>query len=134
MIQEKRTKSRKKVINGGRNLLILGVGATLIACVTTGISLAIYHNSGDIYLDRSRPGFLPDEAEIDEDEPEEDYGLTNTGKLTVDVLDEYLQQFDLEIQAIDAYEKPFEEKVLSDEYLGIIGNNDATEAEQEVKE
>ena len=50
---------------GGKNLVLLGVLAVLIATVTTCISLAIYHNSGDIYLDRSRPGFLPDEEEIE---------------------------------------------------------------------
>ena len=46
---------------GGRNLVLLGVGSILIAFIMTGVSLAVYHNSGDIYLDRSRPGFLPDE-------------------------------------------------------------------------
>ena len=39
---------------GGRHLAILGAGAILIAGVTTGISLMVYRNSGDIYLDRSR--------------------------------------------------------------------------------
>ena len=38
---------------GGRHLAILGAGAILIAGVTTGISLMVYRNSGDIYLDRS---------------------------------------------------------------------------------
>ena len=30
------------------NLFLLGVGATLIAMLTTGISILIYHYSGDI--------------------------------------------------------------------------------------
>ena len=51
---------------GGKNLVLLGASAVLIATVTTCISLAIYHNSGDIYIDRSRPGFLPDKEEIEE--------------------------------------------------------------------
>ena len=34
--------------SGGRKLIILGIASALIALVTTGISLAIYHNSGDI--------------------------------------------------------------------------------------
>ena len=46
---------------GSRNLVILGSVACLIAAVTTSIELVIYRNSGDIYLDRSRPGFLTDE-------------------------------------------------------------------------
>ena len=53
--------------SGGRKLIILGIASALIALATTGISLAIYHNSGDIYLDRSRPGFLPDEDEKGDD-------------------------------------------------------------------
>jgi alpha-galactosidase/6-phospho-beta-glucosidase family protein len=44
----------------------------MIALATTGVSLAIYHNSGDIYLDRSRPGFLPDEQEIKQEEQKEE--------------------------------------------------------------
>ncbi len=56
--------SEKKQNRGAINLIIMGLLAVLIAVSTTGISLAIYHNSGDIYLDRSRPGYLPDEEEI----------------------------------------------------------------------
>ena len=42
---------------GGWNLVILGAASILIALVTTGVSLAIYKFSGDIYLDRSAPDF-----------------------------------------------------------------------------
>ena len=59
--------AEKKSTNGARNLFIMSLVAILIALSTTGVSLAIYHNSGDIYLDRSRPGFLPDEDEIEDD-------------------------------------------------------------------
>ena len=59
---------KKKIPRGGWNLIIMGLISIVIATATTGISLAIYHNSGDIYLDRSRPGFLPDEEEIEEDD------------------------------------------------------------------
>ena len=48
---------------GGRNLMILGCGAIFLAGVTTTASLMIYRSSGDIYLDRSRPGYLPDSEE-----------------------------------------------------------------------
>ena len=61
MPEENDTKQKKPIL-GGRNLLILGIISVLIAVTTTGVSLAIYHYSGDIYLDRSRPGFLPDET------------------------------------------------------------------------
>ena len=111
---------KKKMTHGGRNLVILGVAATVIAVVTTGVSLLIYHNSGDIYLDRSRPGYLPDEEEIEEEgEKEEEYVFEKTGKLTMSVIEEYLEKLQVEVKAIDEYEKPFDEDVLSDERLGI---------------
>ena len=110
--------TKKKLNKGGRNLVILGVMATIVAVATTGVSLAIYHNSGDIYLDRSRPGYLPDEEEIEDGEEKElEYKLDKTGKISLDVLDEYLENLDIE--AIDAYEKPFNQDALSNERLGI---------------
>lgn len=114
-------KSKKKQAKHSKwNLVILGVLSVVIATTTTGISLAIYHNSGDIYLDRSRPGYLPDEEEIEEEEEKEpEYVFEKTGKLTNEVIDEYLEKLDVEVKAIDAYEKPFEQGVLSDERLGI---------------
>ena len=102
--------------------MILGLGAVLIASITTGVSLAIYHKSGDIYLDRSRPGFLPDEEEVEEEEAKEEdkeYDFKQNDKLSAEVLDEYLENFQKEVDAIDAYKEPFNEKILSDEELGI---------------
>ena len=112
---------KKKMHSGGKNLVILGVVSTLIAVVTTVVSLLIYHNSGDIYLDRSRPGFLPDEEEIEEEtaENEEDYNFDKTGALSVKVLEEYLTKLKAEVEAVDVYEKPFDVEVLSDDTLGI---------------
>ena len=68
---EPEQKKSKKIMHGGRNLVILGVVSTVLAVMTTGVSLAIYHNTGDIYLDRSRPGYLPDEEEIENEEENE---------------------------------------------------------------
>lgn len=113
---------RKKMQKGGRNLMLLGLGATLIACTTTGISLAIYHKSGDIYLDRSRPGFLPDEEEVEEEELKEevkDYDFKQNDHLSKEALEEYLENIQNEINAIDAYKEPFNGRILSDEELGI---------------
>lgn len=107
---------------GGRNLIIMGVAACLIAIVVTGISLAIYHNSGDIYLDRSRPGYLPDTEEIKQEEEgkkEEEYNFSNTGKITAEVLEEYLQKLEKEVEALDSYSTSFGAEPLSDEQLGI---------------
>ena len=78
---------------GGRNLVLLGVASILITSLMTGVSLAIYHNSGDIYLDRSRPG---------------------------DILEEYLEKLKAELDTIDSYKEPFNVEALSDERLGII--------------
>lgn len=109
-------------VNGARNLLILGILSILIAVGTTGASLAIYHNTGDIYLDRSRPGFLPDEEEIEQDDDivvDEDYNFSPNGKLDKEILKEYLEKLDLEVKAVDSYEKPFDAEALSDERLGL---------------
>ena len=117
----------KKMEPGGRNLVLLGVFATLIAVITTGVSLMLYHNSGDIYLDRSRPGFLPDEEEAEEEKVEEEYTFSRSGKITGDVLDELLKNLDLEVQSIDTYGDQFGEGALSDERLGIpLESNDET--------
>ncbi len=110
----------KKMTHGGRNLVILGVASIAIAVAVTSISLIIYHNSGDIYLDRSRPGYLPDEEEIKEEgEKEEEYVFDKSGGLTAAVIEEYLEKLSIEVKAIDAYEEPFDEDMLSDERLGI---------------
>lgn len=111
---------KKWFTNGGRNLVILGVVSIVISVATTGISLAIYHNTGDIYLDRSRPGYLPDEQEIEEEsEKQEEYVFEKSGKLTMDIIEEYLEKLKAEVQEVDAYDKPFSEDALSDERLGI---------------
>lgn len=114
-------KTDGKLTSGGRNLVILGLISIIIAASTTGVSLAIYHNSGDIYLDRSRPGFLPDKDEIenDGDDKEGAYEFSKTGKLTVDTIEEYLKHLEVEVKAIDAYGDPFDANLLSDEFLGI---------------
>lgn len=119
-------KGDEKKPKGGRNLVLLGLFSTLIALSTTGVSLAIYHNSGDIYLDRSRPGYLPDEEEIEENEgeKEEDYTFEKTGKLSEKVLEEYLTKLKVEIEATEEYKEPFGMEIMSDEYLGILERKD----------
>lgn len=101
-----------------RNLLILGIASVGIALITTIISIVIYHNSGDIYLDRSRPGFLPSEDEI-KNLPEKDYTFSSSGTLTESDLDEYIKNFQETIDYIDDLESPFSESPLTDESFGI---------------
>lgn len=105
---------------GGANLVLLGVISIVLAVVATSVSLIIYHNSGDIYLDRSRPGFLPDEEEAQEEKTEEEeYSFSRSGKITGEVLDELLKNLDIEIQAVDAHNDQFNGTALSDDLLGI---------------
>ena len=107
---------------GGRNLLLLGVGSIAIAVITTGISLTLYNTSGDIYLDRSRPGFLPDEKESSEDQQAKDnYKFPDSGNLDKAALTEYLNNIKTETKRLDQVKNPFDTSVLSDEALGITG-------------
>ena len=101
-----------------KNLLILGVLAISISLVTTIASLVIYHNSGDIYLDRSRPGFLPDEEEV-ETKPESNYSFGSTGNVDAPVLNDFIDHYEEAVEVIDNLESPFSATPLSDESLGI---------------
>lgn len=105
---------------GGRNLTILGIGAILIAGITTGISLAIYRASGDIYLDRSRPGYLPDEDEVEADtDTASNFTFAENGPLTASDLDEYLKAIHTMDARLKNLDDPFSPVPLSDESLGI---------------
>lgn len=113
--------TKKRLSRGGRNLIILGVVATVVSLGLTTASLAIYHYSGDIYLDRSRPGYLPDieEAEIEEETEEGDFKFEKTGSITKEALDEYLKKMQIEVEALDVYRDPFDKEALSDEQFGL---------------
>jgi hypothetical protein len=105
---------------GGKKLVVLGITSVIIALLTTSVSLALYHNSGDIYLDRSRPGYLPDEEEIEQDDDiKDEYTFNKSGSINGAVLDEYVEHLEQEIEAVEAYKNPFGADVLSDENLGI---------------
>lgn len=99
---------------GGKNLVLLGVFSILIAILTTTVALLIYHQSGDIYIDRSRPGFLPDEEEISEEEEkkEEEYDFQKSGKITREVLEEYLEKIEAEIKVIEGMDETFSGEAL----------------------
>lgn len=101
-----------------KNLLILGIASVSIALITTIVSLVIYHNSGDIYLDRSRPGFLPDEEEV-ETKPQSTYAFDSTGTIDAETLNDYIDHYDDAVEVIDNLEAPFSATPLSDESLGI---------------
>lgn len=110
----------KEQPRGGRNLIILGIGAILLAVISTSLSLMLYRTSGDIYLDRSRPGFLPDEAE-EPTEPMVDpnYIFADSGPLTRAELETYLEELGQLADELKKYDDVYSPDPLSDESLGI---------------
>lgn len=105
---------------GKRNLILLGVGAMLITAVTTSLSLWIYRSSGDIYLDRSRPGYLPDEEEAKEELPQDvNFTFSDTGELNSTELSKYLEELKKLDDRIKALLDPYSAEPLTNESLGI---------------
>ncbi|MFV0484933.1 MAG: hypothetical protein ACK5MU_01745 [Candidatus Saccharimonadales bacterium] len=111
---------KTKTINGGRNLALLGLFAVVVAVVASAISLSIYHATGDIYLDRSRPGFISEgETDTTNKDKEKTYVFSPDGSVTEDVVDEYLEELEkIEKEIVDAADA-FSPTPLSDEALGI---------------
>ena len=107
-----------KMSSGGRNLMRLGLIATIITILTTTISLVIYHNSGDIYLDRSRPGFLPEKHEHD-DQPEKSYSFPESGSLDSKTLEEFRENFKKTLKDTKNLKDPFSDENLSDDFVGL---------------
>ena len=109
-----------KMSSGGRNLMRLGLIATIITILTTTISLVIYHNSGDIYLDRSRPGFLPEKHEIEhDDQSEKSYSFPESGNLDSKTLEEFRENFKKTLKDIKNLKYPFSAENLSDDFMGL---------------
>ena len=108
--------NEEKPIRGGRNLIILGCGAILISLITTGISLWVYRQN-DIYLDRSRPGFISEGETNDEESIEK---FSEDGEIDASILDQYLSEFDYVKGKIDGYSSAFSGSALSDDSLSIL--------------
>ncbi len=105
---------------GGKNLAILGIGAIVLASITTGVSLFIYRTSGDIYLDRSRPGYLPDREEATEEtDASTSYSFPETGELSPEELEEYLHELGTMTEHLKSSSDAYSPSPLSDESLGI---------------
>ena len=118
--QPQKPSQKSKLSSGGRNLLILGLASTFIPFLFTFVPLKIYHDSGDIYLDRSRPGFLPETEEAEQDKDDTDFSFSDSGPITKEVLGEYLENLAEELDRLNDYSSdPFGSKPLSDESLGI---------------
>ena len=125
MSEEEKTKPTKP-IKGGRNLIILGLASIVIVILTTSISLYIYRATGDIYLDRSRPGFITDN-EISEPINNSVRRFSSDGDVTAGMYDEYLRELDAIINNLDDADSSFSEAPLSDDSLTITANDDEDE-------
>jgi hypothetical protein len=123
--------SEDKPIHGGRNLIILGLSAVLIAIVSTAASLQIYRSTGDIYLDRSRPGYISDgEKHSEEDDQKENF--SNEGEITKSAIDEYFKEFDKITNRISESSDDFLLDAINDDSLGISVEETEEEAEEEL--
>lgn len=111
---------------GGHNLTILGISAALIALFSTSLSLFIYHETGDIYIDRSRPGFISKEDDTEEG-PDDDIVVNDfsaEGAIDAKVIDDYLSDFDQKVRtSINKYSDAFSPDALSDDALDLIPNS-----------
>lgn len=104
----------------GRNLILLGAIAIIIAIATSSLALTIYHNTGDIYLDRSRPGFLPDKTESIPEEYE--YTFSEAIELNQASLEKYLKEYQKLLSNLHQITDPFSMDPLSD--ATVFGEND----------
>lgn len=112
----------KKTIHGGRNLIILCLGSIMIALITTSVSLYFY-GKGDIYIDRSRPGYISeDEKHNTDDDVQEKY--SNEGDITEKTLTEYIEELDRVSERINASKNDFGPDPLSDDNLMITSNDE----------
>ena len=110
-------------IHGGRNLMILGFTAIIISIITTAISLIVYRVTGDIYLDRSRPGFIS-ENETDDKTYEAKEKISTEGEVNKGTVDEYLNQLDSVRGRIDSLANSFDPDPLDDDALAIYPHDD----------
>lgn len=125
---EQNEEEAPRVIHGGRNLMILGLVSAIIAIVTTAISLVVYRVTGDIYLDRSRPGYIS-ENEADDDKYDAKENISTEGEVTKSTINEYINQLDSVRGRIESLENAFDEDPLNDDALSIYPRDDITEEE-----
>ena len=116
-----KTPEEKPETHGGKNLIVLGIGAILISTATSLTALYIYHSSGDIYLDCSMPDSDCPSAHSDSEENkvEQNYKFSDSGEVTPEILEEYLKEFNSSSEKLRKLNNPFSSEPLSDESLGI---------------
>ena len=104
---------------GSRNLAILGISSIVLTIATTTVSLMLYRVSGDIYLDRSRPGYLPDKDEVVEELPSTNFVYPDFGVMDASELEQYLNELQKVNNRLHDFPDAFSASPLSDESLGI---------------
>ena len=64
---------------------------------------------------------MPDDEEVEDEEEDEegDYVFEKTGPINDEVLDEYLEKLQIEIEALNDYQNPFDAEALSDAQFGL---------------
>ena len=123
MIRKNKEKAKEKdeepfLKSGGRNLLILSGVCVIVAIITTSVSLFIYRKTGDVYLDRSRPGYISEDEEKNDNKnakPE----FNDDGPVNEEQLDLYLKELDNAKKNIDESKDGFSSNALSNNSLGI---------------
>lgn len=120
-----------KKIRGGRNLIILGFSAAAIAAVSTAISLYIYRATGDVYLDRSRPGYIFEDEKHDTNDDKKDL-FSADGEINSSVLDQYIKEYDAVMERIEDSSDDFSPEPLSNESLSIdiVGHDEDFNSEE----
>lgn len=126
------TDDTPRVIHGGRNLMILGLAASIIAVITTAISLFVYRATGDIYLDRSRPGYIS-EDEKNEEKYDIKENFSADGDITKNTVDEYLNQLDSIRGRIDSLSNTFDGDPLNDDALSIYSHDQEPDEEPQTE-
>lgn len=115
---KKKDKKQDAPINRRRNMMLLAVISITVPIITSAISLHIYRSSGDIYLDRSRPGFIAEgETHNEEDDGKEQFA--SDGAMDGEAVDEYLKQLKIVEERLEGASESFDAYPLSDEALGI---------------
>ncbi len=104
-----------------KNLVLLGLFSVFIAIVFASISIYLYHESGDIYLDCSLPGADCPNAHNNKNTTsrENSYTLPNFDKLDDKILDDYLKNLKKTTRKLTDANNSFNTEQLSDESLGF---------------
>jgi len=101
-----------------KTLVIMILITITIAVASTIVSLLMYKLSGDIYIDRSRPGFISDkEKDEPKKEPDNIYSFPLEGEVTRRDLDDFYKK--LSSTTAEMNREAFSPDALSDESLRI---------------